>query len=87
MLLPAVIDYVMAKPSTRSVASALLLSMGQLPGLSSWSAQARDTGIEALFGDLASVPFGIQILALLQGVLATIGLFLIGLGIRNRFRL
>jgi hypothetical protein len=87
MLLSTCYYYFMADQATRTVASAMLLALGQLPGVSSWSAEAKNAGLATLFGNLASVPFAVQAVALVQGVLSVVSLFLIGLGIRNRFRL
>jgi len=79
--------YYMGDHKTRTVQAAALFAMGQLVGISSWSAEARTTGVTTLFGNLATVPFSVHVVAVMQGVLSVISLFLIGLGLRNRFRI
>jgi hypothetical protein len=65
----------------------LLLSLvNALPALGVAS-EARKSSLEALYGCVECVPAVVHVIGVLEGVAAILLLFLIGLGLRNRFRL
>jgi hypothetical protein len=65
----------------------LLLSLvNALPALGVAS-EARKSSLEALYGCVECVPAVVHMIGVVEGVAAILLLFLIGLGLRNRFRL
>jgi hypothetical protein len=68
--------------------NALLLSaVNALPPLGA-SSTARESSLEALYGsNIFDVPGLVHGIAVVEGVIGLILLFLIALGLRNRFRL
>jgi len=86
-LISACAYYWMANPQSRTSEAAIVFSAAQLFGISPWASEAKNFGLALLFGKLEFVPFGVQIIALTESILSVVSLFLIGLGLRNRFRL
>jgi hypothetical protein len=67
--------------------NAMLLSLvNALPALGVAS-EARKSSLEALYGCVECVPPAVHVIGVVEGVAAILLLFLIGLGLRNRFRL
>lgn len=67
--------------------NALSLSLvNALPALGVAS-EARKSSLEALYGGVECVPAVVHVIGVVEGVAAILLLFLIGLGLRNRFRL
>jgi hypothetical protein len=67
--------------------NAMLLSLvNALPALGVAS-EARKSSLEALYGCVECVPAVVHVIGVVEGVAAILLLFLIGLGLRNRFRL
>jgi hypothetical protein len=67
--------------------NALSLSLvNALPALGVAS-EARKSSLEALYGCVECVPPAVHVIGVVEGVAAILLLFLIGLGLRNRFRL
>jgi len=67
--------------------NALSLSLvNALPALGVAS-EARKSSLEALYGCVECVPAVVHVIGVVEGVAAILLLFLIGLGLRNRFRL
>jgi uncharacterized protein YjbI with pentapeptide repeats len=83
--LSAVVYWVLADGGWRVWDNALLLSaVNALPTLGAGSA-ARESSLEALYG--SDIPNLVHVIAVVEGVIGLILLFLIALGLRNRFRL
>ena len=84
-LLSMLCYWVLAGRGWRVWDNALLLSLlNALPPLGASSA-ARESSLEALYG--CDVPTSVHLIAVGEGVIGLILLFLIALGLRNRFRL
>ena len=72
---------------SQSSGDALTLSLvNALPALGVAS-EARKSSLEALYGCVECVPAVVHVIGVVEGVAAILLLFLIGLGLRNRFRL
>jgi hypothetical protein len=72
---------------SQSSGDALTLSLvNALPALGVAS-EARKSSLEALYGCVECVPPAVHVIGVVEGVAAILLLFLIGLGLRNRFRL
>jgi uncharacterized protein YjbI with pentapeptide repeats len=72
---------------SQSSGNAMLLSLvNALPALGVAS-EARKSSLEALYGCVECVPAVVHVIGVVEGVAAILLLFLIGLGLRNRFRL
>jgi uncharacterized protein YjbI with pentapeptide repeats len=72
---------------SQSSGDALTLSLvNALPALGVAS-EARKSSLEALYGSVDAVHPAVHVIGVVEGVAAILLLFLIGLGLRNRFRL
>jgi len=67
----------------------LLFSFGQLIPFVPWSKNAKELGLIALYGngDDLNVPGLVHVVAITEGFIAVVFIFLIGLAFRNRFRI
>ncbi|WP_416396660.1 pentapeptide repeat-containing protein [Allohahella sp. A8] len=69
------------------LAGALDFAIAQVVPFHGANTDARKTGAELLFGNDVLIPWYVNLLAISQAIISVILLFLVGLGLRNLFRL
>ncbi|MCV6588225.1 MAG: pentapeptide repeat-containing protein, partial [Marinobacterium sp.] len=79
--------YLQGSPKeTATFSDAGMFSLGHLIPVYVGSKEARSNGVKDLFGTVEQIPDWVQLITIVQGLFASIFIFLIALALRNHFR-